>query len=142
MPGLATHNEMYRIAENDISVVWQSYDFSPDVAGIPNEDIRAVMLDSGVMYVASADPKIRVSHLLDLELQGLSAAHEELCMEQKVDRCSVVELMVIHAITDTELQTSFVNTRLRMFGALCMLDGTNQEFAASYRLLTERVANA
>lgn len=140
MPGLATHSETYRIQESDLSVAWQSYDFGPDVAGLPSEAIRNVMLDSGVMYVASATPKIRVSHLLALDEQGLSAAHEELCMEQKVAKCSAVERIVIDSITDEELQTRFIHTRLRMFGALCMLDGANQDFTASRQLLATLAA--
>lgn len=100
------------------------------------------MLESGVMYVASATPKIRVSNLLELDLQGLSAAHEELCMERQVDACSAVERMVIESISDSALRTRFVNTRLRMFGALCMLDGTNKEFEASRELLAGRAGKA
>lgn len=135
MPGLAVHNNTYNFKEGNVSVVWQSFDFSPDVAGIPDIFVRAVMLDSGVMYVAAATPKIRVSSLLDLELQGLSAVHEELCMEQKIDNCAEAEQKVIDSISDPQLRIRFISTRLRMFGALCILDGSNQKFATSRALL-------
>lgn len=135
------HNRTYRINETDLSVTWESYDFSSNVSGIPNEYIREVMLACGVMYVASATPKIRVSNLLELDLQGLSAAHESLCMEQKVNRCSVVEQLVIDSITDPALKTRFINSRYRMFSALCQLDDSNQEFATSRELLETRATS-
>lgn len=137
MSELGIHTNPYFVDGDDIPVIWQSYDFSNDVSGLSDEHVRAVMLDSGVMYVPVADPKIRVSHLLDLDIQGLSALHEELCMERKTARCSVIEETVIDSISDSDLQIRFINTRLRMFGALCMMDGNNQEFAATHQLLEE-----
>ena len=142
MSELGIHTEKYHIDGSDVPVTWESYDFSKDVSGIPNEHIRTVLLDSGVMYVASADPKIRVSNLLDLDLQGLSAAHEELCQEQEVARCSIIEGLVIDAISNPELRTKFINMRLQMFGALSMLYLVNQEFAASRQLLAERSSSS
>jgi len=134
------HTSHFHIGDREVAPTWESYDFSDDVAGIPNVHIQSVLTESGVMYIVQADPKIRVSSMLDIALQGYSAAHEELCMEQKVAECSEVEGMVIDAIADEDLQSEFISMRLRMFGALCLMDKTNEQFAATRELLVHRSA--
>jgi hypothetical protein len=108
------------------------------VSGIPVATAREILLQTGVMYVPTASPQIRVSHSLPFGLQGLSALHEELCMNQKTAGCPDVEEMMIDSIEDPQLLTDFVTTRLRMFGALCMIDGKNEYFIATRQVLMQR----
>lgn len=121
----------------EVPVIWESYDFASDVAAIPNQFVRTVLQETGVMYLPTAEPKIRVSHLLDPVLQGYSAAHEELCMEQKMAPCYEVEDMVIDAVPRNQRQ-NFITMRARMFGALCIMDSNNVQFANTLELLQDR----
>ena len=141
MPLVAVQNRIYRANNSVVPVEWASYDFNEDVAQITNETIRSTLLEAGVMYVPSASPAIRVSHLLDPEMQGLSALHEELCMSRRAAACPTVEEMVIDSIESPELQTKFIETRLRMFGALCLMDSTNVQFEATRQVLVERACS-
>lgn len=127
----------YTIDGIDIPVTWESYDFTNDVSAIPNKFVRTVLRETGVMYLPAAEPKIRVSHLLDPDLQGYSAAHEELCMEQKMAPCHEVEDMVIDAVPENQ-RPNFITMRARMFGALCIMDGDNAQFATTLELLQDR----
>lgn len=135
---IEVRNRIYPINDSDVRVEWGSYDFTDDVAGIPDAYLRTALLETGVMYVPAATPMIRVSHALSVELQGLSALHEELCMNQKTASCPDVEAMVIDSIKDPEQQTDFIRTRLRMFGALCVMDASNEQFTDTHKILALR----
>ncbi len=138
MPLLEVHNRLYTVNKNDVAVSWGSYDFSQDVAGILDPNVRTILSETGVMYVPTAKPAIRVSHLLQPAIQGLSALHEELCMDQKTAPCPKVEEMVLDSIDSPSLQAEFIATRLRLFGALCLMDQTNELFATTQQLLLQR----
>jgi hypothetical protein len=131
------HSKIYPVSNKDIRVDWASYDFSADVSGIPDAVVRMSLTETGVMYVPTATPRIRVSHILSTDIQGFSALHEEICMNQKMTSCTDVEKTVIDSIRDPHLRAEFITTRMRMFGALCMMDNTNQQFASTLQMLTE-----
>lgn len=135
---IEVRNSIYRVGMDDVNVSWASYDFRKDVAGIPDAEVRTTLLETGVMYIPAATPKIRVSYLLPVGVQGLSALHEELCMNQKIALCPNVEEAVIDLVQDPQLRTDFINTRIRMFGALCMMDESNEQFKATQLLLMQK----
>ena len=131
---IKVENSIFRFSEDAIAVNWASYDFEEDVAKIPDidEEVRSTLIETGVMYVPDAVPRIRVSHLLPYDMQSLSALHEELCMNQKIAPCTAVEELVINSILDSKLRRDFVKMRIRMFGALCMI---NTQFNVTLTML-------
>jgi hypothetical protein len=128
----------FEVSDMSIPVEWASYDFEDDVSGIPIAAAREILVQTGVMYVSADSPQIRVSHLLSNDLQGLSALHEEMCMNQKTADCPEVEEMVIDSIDDLSIQNDFVASRLQMFGALCMIYSNNEQFEATRQVLYDR----
>ncbi len=139
MPLVEIHDNIYTVNNSEVQVDWAAYDFREDVAGIPNISVRTTLEQTGVMYVPATTPAIRVSHLLSIDLQGLSALHEELCMNQKTAACPSVEEQVVDSILSPQLQTDFITTRIRMFGALCTMDESNKDFKATFEVLSRRV---
>jgi hypothetical protein len=139
---IEVRNKLYKVNGGDVPVRWGSYDFRKDVAAIPHSVVREALEQTGVMYVPTADPKIRVSHLLQPNLQGYSALHEELCMNQHVADCTDVEEMVLDSIEDADIRSDFTAARLRMFAALCIMDSSNEQIAATQQLLIQRSASS
>jgi len=121
--------------QSPIDVQWTATDFTEKVQGIPNEQIRQTLIETGVMFIGSEPPIIEVSNQLDFDLQSLCALHEELCMIQKIAECHKVEDIIIESIKNEDLKPDFIKMRLRMFEALIELNPDQESFKQTYSLL-------